>query len=98
MAQLQPVGSRKPNAFGLFDMYCNAEEWCRDWHVRDYYAESPVDDPVYLEAPSDANSGRVTRGGSLSSAVWITRSSLRRWDYPSTPVSPKGFRVVITGT
>ena len=97
VTQLQPVGSRKPNALGLFDMYGNAEEWCRDWHVQDYYAKSPVDDPVNLATPADNNSGRVSRGGSLSSAVWMTRSSLRRWDYPSTPVSPKGFRVVITG-
>ena len=93
----QPVGSKKPNPFGLFDMYGNAEEWCLDWHIRDYFAKSPVDDPVNLATPTDSNSGRVARGGGTISLPWQLRSSIRRWDYPSTPVNLKGFRVVIVG-
>ncbi|MBS0263755.1 MAG: SUMF1/EgtB/PvdO family nonheme iron enzyme [Planctomycetes bacterium] len=94
---VEPVGTRKPNPFGLYDMYGNAEEWCRDWHVRDYYGHSPLTDPANLESPADRNSGRVTRGGGPTASLWQTRSSTRRFDYPSTPVGAKGFRVALTG-
>jgi formylglycine-generating enzyme required for sulfatase activity/serine/threonine protein kinase len=96
-ASTQPVGSRKPNPLGLFDMYGNAEEWCLDWHTQDFYATCPTDDPVNLKTPTDANSGRVARGGGTVSLPWQLRSSTRRWDFPSTPVNLKGFRVVISG-
>lgn len=33
----EPVESRKPNPFGLYDMHGNADEWCYDWHMRDFY-------------------------------------------------------------
>jgi serine/threonine protein kinase/formylglycine-generating enzyme required for sulfatase activity len=91
------VGSRKPNPFGLFDLHGNAEEWCRDWHDSKFYAQSPVDDPVMVQNPSEVNSGRVLRGGGSHAAAWWTRSTTRPWDFPSTPANAKGFRVVITG-
>ena len=56
-----PVGSRQPNEFELFDMHGNADEWCLDWHNREFYAHCPVDDPVCLESPSDPGLGRVMR-------------------------------------
>jgi formylglycine-generating enzyme required for sulfatase activity len=93
----QQVGVRKPNPLGLFDMYGNAEEWCLDWHTQDFYATCPTEDPVNLKMPTDPNSGRVARGCGTLSLPWQLRSSTRRWDFPSTPVNLKGFRVVITG-
>ena len=57
------VGSKAANPFGLFDMHGNADEWCLDWHHRDFYANCPLEDPVNLKEPQDKSSGRVARGG-----------------------------------
>ena len=55
-----PVGEKKPNAWGLFDIHGDLWEWCADWYDRNYYASSPGDDP-----PGPASGGyRVLRGGS----------------------------------
>ncbi len=85
-----PVGSFKPNAFGLYDMHGNAMQWCSDWYGEDYYAKSPVDNPT----GPDSGVVRVLRGGSWNNPPDIMRSASRSrgvlvgWD-----IIFAGFRV-----
>jgi formylglycine-generating enzyme required for sulfatase activity len=88
------VGLRRANAFGLFDMHGNVDEWCLDWHNHDFYGRSALTDPVFNDSPKDAGSGRVARGGSWNADDWWSRSATRAYDFPTSPTFAKGFRVV----
>ena len=58
--KIHPVGLKKPNAYGLYDMHGNVLEWTADWYDDDYYARSPAVDP---QGPAQGKA-RVIRGGS----------------------------------
>jgi sulfatase modifying factor 1 len=83
-----PVGSFIPNSFGLYDMMGNAWQWTGDWYGKDYYAESPRNNP--LGPPSGKQ--RVPRGGSWRSSVEHLRVSLRV--HPPSPSAGVGFRLL----
>jgi len=88
---IKAVGSYKPNAFGLYDMHGNAEEWCEDWRAK-YPAES-VTDP---KGPTKGGS-RVLRGGFLLEAPVYVRSSRRQGDLPGDrDLGYYGFRLAKT--
>jgi len=87
-----PVGSFKPNAFGLYDMHGNARQWCSDWGQNGHYGKSPVDDPI----GSDRGEGRVLRGSSWFNLPCDSRSASRVWCEPFCRGVYTGFRVART--
>jgi formylglycine-generating enzyme required for sulfatase activity len=44
--ETHPVGKKKPNAWGLYDMLGNVREWVEDQYARDFYSSSPLADPT----------------------------------------------------
>jgi formylglycine-generating enzyme required for sulfatase activity len=66
-----PVGEKKPNAWGLYDMHGNIWQWCEDWYDPAYYAHSPTDDP---DGPATGTE-RVSHGGCWFSPARSARSA-----------------------
>ncbi|KPK65132.1 MAG: hypothetical protein AMK73_03840 [Planctomycetes bacterium SM23_32] len=90
------VRQKAPNAWGLYDMHGNVWEWCQDWWQRDYYLNSPTDDPVCLEPAADLPTAfRALRGGSWAAPPEQCRSANRHIDGPDHANLVNGFRVVL---
>ena len=70
-----PVGAKKPNAWGLYDVHGYLWEWCADaWH--DDYQRAPADGTAWT-TPADEKR-RVLRGGSWKDPAASLTSSYRR--------------------
>ena len=86
-----PVGKCPANAFGLYDMHGNVQEWVNDWFDEYYYHDSPPDSP---EGP-ESGTMRVVRGGCFTAFSSDCRSAARRGHPPAAPHNTVGFRVVL---
>ena len=88
--ETHPVGQKKPNAWGLYDMHGNVWEWCQDrWH--DNYSGAPSDGSAWEDG---SVSDRVIRGGSWSSHASLCRSASRNRNGPGDRAYSLGFRVL----
>jgi formylglycine-generating enzyme required for sulfatase activity len=94
--ETHPVGQKKPNELGLYDMSGNMFEWCWDWYIEDYYRKSPSVDPPGPPLPKVKNPWelvRVRRSGSWRENSDNIRITTRSFDGPSYP-GDNGFRLV----
>jgi formylglycine-generating enzyme required for sulfatase activity len=93
-ARSRPVGRKKPNDLGLFDMHGNVFNWCQDRHKGAYPApkggRAIEDKEDVLQIVS--TTPRAMRGGSFSDLASLVRSAFRIWNVPSNRFPNVGFR------
>ena len=82
-----PVGTKKANELGCYDMSGNVMEWCSDWAT--LYLENDTINPM----GSVIGSYRIHRGGSWNGDARLLRVSHRAWDTAIGRFSDVGFRV-----
>jgi formylglycine-generating enzyme required for sulfatase activity len=94
-----PVGSRKPNDFGFFDMLGNVYTWCQERSMS--YPRGRGDEPGQDKEDIDSiniQDSRVLRGGSFSDRASFVRSAFRGNDVPAYRINYLGFRPARTFT
>ncbi len=72
-----PVGQKKPNALGLYDMCGNVQEWVNDFYDGDYYAARPKKNPEKNPIGPEWGQYRVVRGGAMLNGPWGIRNAIR---------------------
>jgi formylglycine-generating enzyme required for sulfatase activity/serine/threonine protein kinase len=87
-----PVSAKRPNPWGIYDLYGNVAEWCLDRFEVDFYQHSPIIDPIPPAEPLVGN--RTTRGGNIYAWSVNCRSAARWPIAPATRHNGKGFRVL----
>ena len=101
-SKIYVVGKKPPNAYGLYDMYGNVQEWCLDWSNAGDYAwtskTEPEVDPQGIPFPSitltsGGNGNHIVRGGAYSLSRTVMHSAFRAKYDSSDTGSALGFRV-----
>jgi|GEM_PF-6139503 len=87
--EVEPVKSKAPNPWGIFEMLGNVSEWTADWYEEDYYLRSPKINPLGPETGTH----RVVRGGSYENRHRANCIG-RTWNKPSDSRFEIGFRLV----
>ncbi len=93
-----PVGQKKPNELGIYDMSGNMWEWCWDYYHKEYYTVSPSTDPKGPDEPQEGvwvgDVDRSRRSGSYNEGIDAVRVAHRSADAANYPGG--GFRLVRT--
>lgn len=92
-SKTHPVGEKKPNVWGLYDMHGNVLEWCAD--IYSEYPKVAVKDPA---GSFERSNLRVTRGGYRGSGAIDCRSASRKRSPSGYRFSGLGFRVALSST
>ena len=85
-----PVGSKRANELGLYDMSGNVLEWCQDFYL--YYSKSSQLNPNVVSCGKQ----RIVRGGCWGYEPRNCRSSYRNACLPEYRCADLGFRLVLT--
>jgi formylglycine-generating enzyme required for sulfatase activity len=93
-----PVGLKKPNAWGLYDMHGDLWQWCEDWLDPSGYPPGPAVDPTGPNRREDARYGKmkVMRGGSFHESAPNCRTARRGWLEPNEVKWNRGMRVCMS--
>ena len=86
-----PVAQKQPNAWGLYDMHGNVQEWYQDWYGKNYPAGSVIDQTGHL-----SGSPRVRRSGGWLYDARRCRSAGRGWRKPGHRNGFLGFRLALS--
>ena len=88
----RPVGTLKPNAWGLYDMAGNVWEWCQDWGAP--YPSGEAVDPTGPANQINKNITRIGRGGSWYVPAAQCRAADRMTHDPAKSTPDLGFRLI----
>jgi formylglycine-generating enzyme required for sulfatase activity len=90
-----PVRQKRPNTWGLYDLFGSVSQWLADWFDPNYYSRSPDHDPSGPAAAEADFPQRVIRGNSWDGPPDDTRVSRRGRIPPDDRYSAVGLRCVL---